>query len=98
MDIGPGDLVECMNDNFSNLESNEVGPVLGQIYTIREIRPDLPSSPGDAVRLEEIKNPPQLFYTECSFLIQHFRPIRSIETGMEILRRAVKDALDKIPA
>ena len=95
MDIGPGDLVECVDDNFPrSAMAGDACPSLGIIYTIRDFRD------SDAVLLEEIKNPSRYFraygFYERSFYLWHFRPIRSTETSMKILREAVEDVLDRV--
>ncbi|KKK71950.1 hypothetical protein LCGC14_2908770 [marine sediment metagenome] len=94
-DIGPGDLVECVNDDFVGLFADETPPVKGEIYTIREIRPETALSHGIAFRLYEIKNPPHFpMYAECSFYECHFRPVRT--TDISIFTEIAQDVKDGI--
>ena len=70
--------VVCVNDEF-RFNAGEKTPVLGGIYTIREMM----SEDGDlCIRLYEIINP-EMYYggdvTECWFLSHHFRPVKKTD-------------------
>ena len=98
MDIGPGDKVICVDDVFSPQDYMAIfRPMAGQIYTIRGI--DRFNS-MEGIWLEEITNLPFLYtdrFIEPCFKPSHFRPIHSTKTGMAILRKVVKEALEKKP-
>lgn len=88
--------VETWNLNGEG-HGHEIGPVKGVIYTIKEIGVGLsPRCPDTtAVRLIEIVNPAVAYREgvyEPSFKATRFRPlvIKSTETGMAILRRALE--------
>lgn len=71
-----GQQVVCIMDNWADLDPDEVCPVKGQVYTIREI---IPYTDGIHFRFEEIVNKP-LHYKEglleCHFSFYAFRPVR----------------------
>ena len=78
-DIGPGDLVECVNDNFTNVHKGETAPIAGNIYTIRGANSD------GYFWLEEIVNEPKYYWNgheECAFDPQAFRPVRSTDISV----------------
>lgn len=75
---------------------NEIGPAIGEVYTVRAIHPD-----GDAIWLREITNRPQRYdngYHEMSFFIQRFRPLVTIEDDLShfthLLQPSLVDKLD----
>ncbi len=99
--IGPGDRVECVRDDWDYAGPAAL-PVKCRIYTVRAVfhRSKASGFPC-GIQLEEIKNPSRQYrdgFGEIKFNLSNFRLIRSTDTGMEILRRAMKDALDGVPA
>ena len=81
-----GSLVECVDNDFDDIEDVCIVPKKGSIYHIREIYSD---SDGDFVTLEEIVNPPIKYldgyirFGEPQFDIDAFRellpPIANVE-------------------
>ncbi len=68
-----GSLGKCVNDNFKNLINEDILPMGGCIYTIR----DFPYSNG--IRLEEIVNPIRKYgnkIIECSFNVEAFKEVQ----------------------
>lgn len=77
-----GSLVECVKQFVSHPTYGEKFPVLGKVYTVRDIVMYNEAS----LLLEEIVNPKYLYQqgvTECCFFIDNFRellpPISNIE-------------------
>lgn len=66
---------------------NEVGPLVGHIYTIRAFHPD-----GDAIVVDEIINPYNIYFDEVGgkefqepyWLLKRFRPVVKTETNISI--------------
>ena len=101
-DIGPRTKVECIRAfDTHQLHAVEVAPVVGRIYTVRNIV----RTPGlEGFLLEEIINPPinhRNGFNECAFNIDNFRPVRttdiSIFTKIDLevkrgIRRVLEDA------
>lgn len=98
-----GDKVQCVNtwsltDGLGR--GDEIGPVAGEIYTIREIGFLYPPMPETlCVRLCEIKNPERMYFHprcgfsenwESAFGAFRFRPIRP--TNISIFTDMLKTA------
>lgn len=74
-DIGPGSLVEYVDDSGCIKWPDEIYPVLGHVYTVRKV-----TFYGEMVGLllEEIVNEPHQYadaFGERTFSIHRFRPI-----------------------
>lgn len=93
-----GDKVVCVITGTG--PHGEMAPVVGEIYTIRELR-DFDGEPG--VRLVEIVNQPNEYFTckgrrlfeECSFHLNCFRPIDysyGEKVTEEISKELIKEA------
>jgi hypothetical protein len=71
-----GSLVECIKSFTAKETNGENVPILGNIYTVRDIT-KIGGNVG--LRLEEIINYPQLYKEgvfECAFFIERFREIQ----------------------
>jgi hypothetical protein len=81
-----GSLVECIQ-GFADHELNgEIAPILGNIYTVREI---VEIGGNTGLKFEEIVNSPKLYKEgkfECAFVIDRFREIQSpMDIDIELL-------------
>ena len=97
IDIGPGDRVEYLGGCW-NPGRGEVPPIAGSVYTVREIGTQRTSGRRinePVIWLAEIINNPQPYYgsppVECGYPTTRFRPLPGTETGMKIIRKALKD-------
>lgn len=71
-----GSLVECIKDLQKYAPYGESTPIMGNIYTVREIV-EIQDDVG--IRLEEIVNLPQIYregFNECAFHIEDFRELQ----------------------
>jgi hypothetical protein len=75
-------------DLIGHAEYGIIAPVKGGVYTVREIET---SSMGTGLRFEEIRNAKRDWgegvFSEPRFMSTRFRPVRTTETGMEMLRK-----------
>jgi hypothetical protein len=81
--FGVGDLVVCIRAFRKTKNLREKYPVVGQVYTIRDI--ELPDDAECGLRLEEIINPPYDYrqgLVECWFDSQNFRPVRKTDISI----------------
>lgn len=82
---------------------DEVGPVAGQIYTIREIGRLHPAYPDSVtVLLSEIVNPARAYWRlrtfEPSFVVERFRPVIDRKPSIEIFTKMLNTQRTRIPA
>jgi len=71
-----GEKVVCIG-NFEK-RPNEIDPIKGEIYTIREIIQNRPNDGKTGLKFEEIINLPQKYnegFSECNFLSDKFRKL-----------------------
>ena len=84
--IGPGDRVECINENWPGF-TVETRPTVGGRYTVRDIKFYAVVNVV-CLRLVEIVNTPRKYtevgVVECVFRLACFRPIDERTTDIEI--------------
>lgn len=84
MDIGVGDKVECVRDDWNpHPENGEVLPSKGRVYTVRGVYDCL--GRVEAIFLEEIVNPPRIWaggVDEFAFQTSFFRPVRTTDISV----------------
>jgi hypothetical protein len=71
--LGVGSKVKCVDANFSSLNGETV-PILGAVYTVREMVPE------SCIRLVEIVNVPRAYANgtqECAFKASRFAPVKN---------------------
>lgn len=88
-----GDKVVCVSE-FSKSEQHEpweTFPVLGGVYTIRDI---FPRQSGIYLVFEEIVNPKAHYgdsgFTEAKFSARRFRPVTPRKTDISVFERMLK--------
>lgn len=84
-----GQRVVCVNANDWLDEEDEVFPLHGEVYTIRDIIPYADGICG--LLLCEIVNRPQEYdmgFLECTFLASRFRPIVDRKTDISFMHGA----------
>ena len=97
-DIGPGTRVECIKDDWVGFARGEIFPVLGCVYTVREV---VTYDGFVGIRLVEIVNKPRRYieaFGEMAFSVERFRPIGGTETGMKIIYEALENPKELIDA
>ena len=102
--IGVGDLVVCVNDKFASYPDHRVPniPNAGMIYTVREFIPAFDYTrigPQEAIRLEEIINPPYHWSSglyEYAFATHRFRPVH--KSSIEIFQQIAANPKQKVIA
>jgi hypothetical protein len=90
-----GDKVVCVDDGDIQLVQDEIGPVRGEIYTIRDIRLCKDAFIGVVVglHLEEIRNERyRVDKKEVYFRSYRFRPV--VRTSIEIFTAMLKPVLE----
>jgi hypothetical protein len=81
----------------------EIGPVKGQVYTIRNIGFLNATTPDVlVVRLSEIRNP-EMYYRgtglyEPSFRASRFRPVVARKTDISVFKAMLKPSKKRVPA
>lgn len=98
--------VLCVTSPANMGYGDEIMPTVGEIYTIRDIRPSLfRESAVAVVHLAEIRNDHRVYrmndagyeaMDECWFRSNHFRPLVSKTTSIEIFRKLLTPSL--VPA
>lgn len=75
----------CINDSFNETQKKLIPnrPILGEIYTLREVRKEFNGK--DGILLEELKNPFYFYEKIGDFLEASFDPNRFIEWNPEEL-------------
>lgn len=76
--IGPGDLVQCVDDDWEMAEpcQGETFPIRGHVYTVRALQRGRDvNRPCDYLLLKEIRNPPRRMGKEVHFWSVNFVPI-----------------------
>lgn len=89
-----GQMVVCVDGDFSFKRRGEITPVRGCVYTIRGFTAD-----GTTIWLAEIINDPRHYsdgFLECSWKIRRFRPVR--KTSIDIFRSLLTPAGQEGPA
>lgn len=93
----PGDKVVCIRDDFLEGYAHiETRPVVGGIYTIREIDPNYPKAKSAclvALRLVEIRNPVLPYIEgeyEAAWNYERFRPVEPRKTDISIFTDMLK--------
>jgi hypothetical protein len=83
-----GQKVICVDDTFTALRSfNEILPVKGTVYTVREILPEITADRGVGLRLVEIRNKKNHYqggFLECRFVPRRFRPVCTSKTNISV--------------
>lgn len=83
---------------------DEIGPISGEIYTIRDVGPLHPAFPADTmVLLSEIVNPVRPYAIspngiEPSFGEWRFRPVVDRKPSIEVFTKMLNDPRARIPA
>lgn len=94
-----GQKVVCVKEPSRDpLNTNEVVPTLGNIYTIRSIAEYIG---GTGVRVFEIVNAPCLYadgFMEVAFAAFCFRPLVERKTDITIFHRILDEASTKSPS
>ncbi len=90
--LEPGMKVECIMDLRPRAINNEAVPVVGSIYTVREVE-EFRGQP--ALRLVEIVNKNDRYIEglmECLFWAGAFRPVKQRDQNIEQFRELVRTA------
>jgi len=99
--------VVCIGKRPANVEADAVYPVVGEVYTIRELRDDAPRGrDGIVVLLMEISNthfigkttPGGHAYLEPGFDPNGFRPVQTQKTDISIFEAMLTGAKEREPA
>lgn len=75
-----GQKVVCVDAKFGSINNNEIVPVAGNVYTIREVVPDYPMIGEPCLRLAEVVNSyrnyaPPYYGIEAAWRSRRFRPL-----------------------
>lgn len=92
MILEPGMKVVCIRNDFEAV--GEVVPVVGTVYTVRDVELGKGHRDRVFIRLVEIVNAPQLYdggVRECSFDALGFRPLRNRSTDITLFKELVDE-------